>query len=249
MRARSSCASSRTPGWRTSCAATSPRLPHGTVFPVSDLYDNLKSVVLERRGDAIRFHPTLLGFAGNIAMNRAPWRSRAVTKKVASSAPSDTPAMRFLLPDASKISMTSMPRPRSGATALPPTDAAPMNLTARSARCSLRKWLACCRCPKSGAAARTCRGHCRQNALCPHRPEQLLGSPQLRPARSDRLADHTRCASSTAPRCSPATGAATKGRADRGCRPRPEAGRAETRAHQHRATDRLGRRLPPARSC
>ena len=30
-------------------------------------------------------------------MNRAPWRSRAVTKKVASSAPSDTPAMRFLL--------------------------------------------------------------------------------------------------------------------------------------------------------
>jgi transposase len=28
------------------------------------LYDNLKSVVLERRGDAVRFHPTLLGFAG-----------------------------------------------------------------------------------------------------------------------------------------------------------------------------------------
>ena len=27
------------------------------------LYDNLKSVVLDRRGDAIRFHPTLLGFA------------------------------------------------------------------------------------------------------------------------------------------------------------------------------------------
>jgi transposase len=28
------------------------------------LYDNLKSAVLERHGDAIRFHPTLLGFAG-----------------------------------------------------------------------------------------------------------------------------------------------------------------------------------------
>src|SRR5271154_263192 len=28
------------------------------------LYDNLKSVVLERRGDAVRFHPTLLRFAG-----------------------------------------------------------------------------------------------------------------------------------------------------------------------------------------
>lgn len=28
------------------------------------LYDNLRSAVLERRGDAIRFHPTLLDFAG-----------------------------------------------------------------------------------------------------------------------------------------------------------------------------------------
>jgi hypothetical protein len=32
--------------------------------PRTLLYDNLKSAVLERRGDAIRFHPTLLGFAG-----------------------------------------------------------------------------------------------------------------------------------------------------------------------------------------
>ena len=29
------------------------------------LYDNLKSAVLERRADAIRFHPTLLSFAGH----------------------------------------------------------------------------------------------------------------------------------------------------------------------------------------
>jgi transposase len=29
------------------------------------LYDNLKSAVLERRGDAVRFHPTLLAFAGH----------------------------------------------------------------------------------------------------------------------------------------------------------------------------------------
>ena len=29
------------------------------------LYDNLKSAVIERRGDAIRFHPTLLDFAGH----------------------------------------------------------------------------------------------------------------------------------------------------------------------------------------
>ena len=28
-------------------------------------YDNLKSVVLERRGDAIRFNPRILDFAGH----------------------------------------------------------------------------------------------------------------------------------------------------------------------------------------
>jgi transposase len=36
------------------------------------LYDNLKSVVLERRGDAIRFHPTLLGFAGQYRYEPRP---------------------------------------------------------------------------------------------------------------------------------------------------------------------------------
>ena len=36
------------------------------------LYDNLKTVVLERRGDAIRFHPTLLGFAGHYRYEPRP---------------------------------------------------------------------------------------------------------------------------------------------------------------------------------
>ena len=36
------------------------------------LYDNLKSVVLERRGDTIRFHPTLLGFAGQYRYEPRP---------------------------------------------------------------------------------------------------------------------------------------------------------------------------------
>jgi transposase len=36
------------------------------------LYDNLKSVVLERRGDAIRFHPTLLRFAGDYRYEPRP---------------------------------------------------------------------------------------------------------------------------------------------------------------------------------
>ena len=36
------------------------------------LYDNLKSAVLERRGDAIRFHPTLLEFAGHYRFEARP---------------------------------------------------------------------------------------------------------------------------------------------------------------------------------
>ena len=36
------------------------------------LYDNLKSVVLERRGDAIRFHPTFLHFAGDYRYEPRP---------------------------------------------------------------------------------------------------------------------------------------------------------------------------------
>lgn len=36
------------------------------------LYDNLKSAVLERQGDAIRFHPTLLDFAGHYRYESRP---------------------------------------------------------------------------------------------------------------------------------------------------------------------------------
>src|ERR1700723_2558095 len=42
------------------------------VLPRVLLYDNLKSVVLERRGNAIRFHPTLLGFAGHYRYEPRP---------------------------------------------------------------------------------------------------------------------------------------------------------------------------------
>jgi transposase len=36
------------------------------------LYDNLKSVVLERHGEAIRFHPTLLEFAAHYRFEPRP---------------------------------------------------------------------------------------------------------------------------------------------------------------------------------
>ena len=48
------------------------------------LYDNLKSAVLERQGDAIRFHPTILDFAGHYPLS--PWR--AAMKRVGSREPS-----------------------------------------------------------------------------------------------------------------------------------------------------------------
>jgi transposase len=49
------------------------------------LYDNLKSAVLERVGDTIRFHPTLLSVANTIDTSHARWPRRAATKKAASS--------------------------------------------------------------------------------------------------------------------------------------------------------------------
>ena len=36
------------------------------------LYDNLKTAVLERHGDAVRFHPTLLAFAGHYRYEPRP---------------------------------------------------------------------------------------------------------------------------------------------------------------------------------
>ena len=41
-------------------------------LPRTLLYDNLKSAVLERRGEAIRFHPTLLEFAGHYRFEPRP---------------------------------------------------------------------------------------------------------------------------------------------------------------------------------
>ena len=41
-------------------------------LPKVILYDNLKSVVLERQGDAIRFHPTLLEFAAHYCFEPRP---------------------------------------------------------------------------------------------------------------------------------------------------------------------------------
>ena len=41
------------------------------------LFDNMRSVVLERRADAIRFHPTLLELAAHYRFEPRPRRARA----------------------------------------------------------------------------------------------------------------------------------------------------------------------------
>ena len=65
------------------------------------LYDNLKSAVLERRGAAIRFHPTLLSFAGRyryeprpVAVARGNEKGR-VERAIRYALPTTPPAAAF----------------------------------------------------------------------------------------------------------------------------------------------------------
>ena len=111
------------------------------------LYDNLKSAVLERRGDAIRFHPTLLSFAG-----RYRYEPRPVAVARGNEKGRVERAIRYVRESSSRLApsrilMTSMPRPRPGASASPPTGVAPRNRNAAWARCSPTKSTACWRCP------------------------------------------------------------------------------------------------------
>ncbi len=69
---RSSCASSSMRGWPASCAGTWRPSQTWGGLPRVLLYDNLKSAVLERQGDAIRFHPTLLALAAHYRFEPRP---------------------------------------------------------------------------------------------------------------------------------------------------------------------------------
>ena len=50
----------------------SRHLPRWGAVPRVVLYDNLKSAVLERRAEAIRFHPTLLELAAHYRFQPRP---------------------------------------------------------------------------------------------------------------------------------------------------------------------------------
>ena len=97
------------------------------------LYDNMKSVVLERRGDAIRFHPTLLELAAHYRFEPRPL---AEMRRGEWSDLSDLPAKASSAPGASATSTTSMSRPTSGATPAPPSAPVPRTPNAPSPRCN-----------------------------------------------------------------------------------------------------------------
>ena len=79
------------------------------------LYDNLKSAVLERRGDAIRCSIRRSWRSRRTTvLSRAPSPSLVGTRKAASSAPSATSATRSLLRETSSILPTSTGKPTSG---------------------------------------------------------------------------------------------------------------------------------------
>jgi hypothetical protein len=75
--------------------------PPGTAFPGSCCTTISSSAVLERHGDAIRFHPTCSTSPGTIATNPGRSRSRAATKKAASNEPSASSGTRSSPPAAS----------------------------------------------------------------------------------------------------------------------------------------------------
>jgi hypothetical protein len=119
------------------------------------LYDNLKSAVLERRGDAIRFHPSLLAFAGRyrfeprpVAVARGNEKGR-VERAIGYVRTAFFAARRFT--DLDDLNAQSLPLrrrgPMAGAMALLPIGGVRASPAARCATCLPRKHRACCHCP------------------------------------------------------------------------------------------------------
>ena len=108
------------------------------------LYDNLRSVVLERHGDAIRFNPALLDFAGHYRYEPVPSRARGNEKGRVER------AIRFVRERSSPPHFADLDdlnaRPTPAAAAKPPIDAARKTTPAASPRSSPRKPRDCWRC-------------------------------------------------------------------------------------------------------
>lgn len=82
--------------------------------PRTLLYDNCRSVVLERRGEAIHFHPRLLELAAHYHFAPRPCQVARGNQKDAWKKPFNISAMPFLPPAPSPTWRTSIARPFSG---------------------------------------------------------------------------------------------------------------------------------------
>ena len=148
------------------------------------LYDNLKSVVLERRGDAIRFHPTLLGFAGQyryeprpVAVARGNEKGR-VERAIRYVRDGFFAARTFKdLDDLNAQAEAWCIGPAADRRCPDEPDRTVREVFAEERARLLRA------ARQPGAAARTRRGLRRQDALCPLRPERLFGAAHFCPAR------------------------------------------------------------------
>ena len=78
------------------------------------LYDNLKSAVLERRGDIVRFNPEVQEIAAHYHFEVRPSLSLGATKRAASSALFATFAMASSRLAPTRSSQISIVRPTSG---------------------------------------------------------------------------------------------------------------------------------------
>jgi len=70
------------------------------------LYDNLKSAVIERQGDAIRLHPTLIDFAAHHRFEPRRWRSPAAMRRAGSAQTSKDSTKAPSLPRANWTTIT-----------------------------------------------------------------------------------------------------------------------------------------------
>ena len=206
------------------------------------LYDNLKSAVLERVGDAIRFNPQLLAFAAHyrfeprpVAVARGNEKGR-VERAIRYVRDAFFAARSFTdLDDLNAQAarwcggrLASGPAPRIGASERRRAFAEEQRAAARAARAE-----------PSPVHERRRRAR-RQDAVRALRPERLLGAAHPRAAHADGAGRRpSACASSMASRCSPPTCAATtaapRSRSPPTCRP----GRAQAR--------RPGRTAAPTR--
>ena len=225
----------------------------GSGVPRVLLYDNLKSAVLERRGDAIRFHPTLLGFAGHYRYEPRPVAVARGNEKGRVER-----AIRYVR-DAffAARNFTDLDDLNAQAEAWCRGPAADRRCPGRAdthrprgVRRGSAAPAAAAR--QSRAAARAGRGQGRQDALCPLRSERLFGAPHPCAAHADGARRPARGAHRRwRATCSPAIARSyDKGAQIEARRPCPGPGRAEARRAASTAPPTASPRPPrPARTC